>query len=83
MEIKIRNLSPKVVKTLDELAKQKGYKSREEFLRSYLTSLTTINEFKQLENNYTKLLRTTTNLIEMNTEVLNKFMDSNMIEINE
>lgn len=83
MDIMIRKLSPKVVKTLDELAKQKGYKSREEFLRSYLTSLTTINEFKELENNYTKLLRTTTNLIEMNTEVLNKFMDSNLIEINE
>lgn len=81
MEIKIRNLSPKVVKTLDDMAKEKGYKSREEFLRSYLTNLTTISEFKELENKYTKLLNTTHNLIEMNTEVLNKFMNDNLIEI--
>ena len=29
MDIVIRNLSPKVVKTIDEMAKKKGYKSRQ------------------------------------------------------
>ena len=35
MDIVIRNLSPKVVKTIDEMEKKKGYKSRQEYLRNH------------------------------------------------
>ncbi len=50
MEIKVRNLSPKVVKTIDEMAKKKGYKSRQEYLRNHFENLTALSEFKDFEN---------------------------------
>ena len=69
MEIKVRNLSPKVVKTIDEMAKKKGYRSREEYLRNHF------------ENKYDKLLKMSCSIIEKNTEVMEKFLEENLIDI--
>ena len=69
MEIKVRNLSPKVVKTIDEMAKKKGYRSREEYLRNHF------------ENKYDKLLKISLSIIEKNTEVMAKFLEENLIDI--
>lgn len=79
MEIKIRKLSPKVVKTLDEMAKEKGFRSREEFLRNHLENITSLELFIELENKYSKVIKATNNIIEKNTEVLSKFMDSTIL----
>ena len=79
MEIKIRNLSPKVTKTLDEMAKKNGFNSREAFLRNHLELLTSMEMVLDLEDKYTKLVRTTINVIEKNSEVLEKFIDETII----
>ncbi len=78
MEIKVRNLSPKVVMTLDEMAKKKGYKSREEFLRNHLENITALSEFREYQNKYEKLLNTSISIIEKNTEVIRKFLDETL-----
>ncbi len=78
MEIKVRNLSPKVVMTLDEMAKKKGYKSREEFLRNHLENITALSEFREYQNKYEKLLNTSLSIIEKNTEVMGKFLDETL-----
>lgn len=79
MEIKIRNLSPQVVKTLDEISIKKGYKSREEFLRRHLETITSLEQVLDLEDKYKKLLTITTNVIQKNTEVLEKIIDETLI----
>lgn len=81
MNILVRNLSPKVVKTLDELAKKNGYKSREEFLRNHFETITALSEIKEFERKYDKLLNTTLSIIEKNTEVMSKFIEESLIEI--
>ena len=81
MEIKVRNLSPKVVKTIDEIAKKKGYRSREEYLRNHFENLTVLSEFKDFENKYDKLLKISFSIIEKNTEVMAKFLEENLIDI--
>ncbi|MDB1956931.1 hypothetical protein PMY38_16000 [Clostridium tertium] len=81
MEIKVRNLSPKVVKTIDEMAKKKGYKSREEYLRNHFENLTALSEFKNFENEYKKLISICVSTIERNTEVMSKFLEENLIEL--
>lgn len=81
MEIKVRNISPKVVKTIDEIAKKKGYKSREEYLRNHFENLTALSEFKSFENKYEKLLNLSFSIIEKNTEVMEKFLEENLIDI--
>ena len=81
MDIVIRNLSPKVVKTVDEMAKKKGYKSRQEYLRNHFENLTALSEFKDFENQYKKLINICVSTIERNTEVMSKFLDENLIDI--
>lgn len=81
MDIVIRNLSPKVVKTIDEMARKKGYKSREEYLRNHFENLTALSEFKDFENKYDKLLKMSCSIIERNTEVMEKFLEENLIDI--
>ena len=81
MEIKVRNLSPKVVKTIDEMAKKKGYKSREEYLRNHFENLTALSEFKNFENEYKKLISICVSTIERNTEVMSKFLEENLIDL--
>ena len=81
MDIVIRNLSPKVVKTIDEMAKKKGYRSRQEYLRNHFENLTALSEFKDFENQYKKLINICVSTIERNTEVMSKFLDENLIDI--
>lgn len=81
MEIKVRNLSPRVVKTIDEMARKKGYKSREEYLRNHFENLTALSEFKNFENEYKKLISICVSTIERNTEVISKFLEENLIEL--
>ena len=81
MDIVIRNLSPKVVKTIDEMAKKKEYKSRQEYLRNHFENLTALSEFKDFENQYKKLINICVSTIERNTEVMSKFLDENLIDI--
>lgn len=81
MDIKVRNLSPKVVKTIDEIARKKGYRSREEYLRNHFKNLTALSEFKEFENKYEKLINISFSIIEKNTEALEKFIDENLIDV--
>lgn len=78
MDIVIRKLSPKVVKTIDEMAKKKGYRSRQEYLRNHFENLTALSEFKDFENQYKKLINICVSTIERNTEVMSKFLDENL-----
>lgn len=72
MEIKVRNLEPVVVKTLDELAVKNGFTfrngkpKREEFLRWHLKQLCMLEEIKGVENRYFELVEKMSNVIREN-----------------
>lgn len=69
MDIIIRNLNASVGYKLTELAKNKGI-SREEYIRIYLTSLSVINDMKELDLKYSSLVNDVVNVIQNNTEQL-------------
>ncbi len=69
MDIIIRNLDASVGYKLTELAKNKGI-SREEYIRIYLTSLSVINDMKELDLKYSSLVNDVVNVIQNNTEQL-------------
>ena len=69
MDIIIRNLDATVGYKLTELAENKGI-SREEYIRIYLTSLSVINDMKELDLKYSSLVNDVVNVIQNNTEQL-------------
>jgi len=71
----IRNLDDDVVARIDQISKSKGYKSREEFLRINLRSLSVMSELKELDSKYNVLVKKCLEVISFNTEVLHQVMD--------
>lgn len=82
MEIKIRNLSPIVVKKIDELARKRGL-SREAYLREHLETLACLEKIKESEERYTILVNKVTKILEYNSLILNKFMEENLLDLSE
>ncbi|XCP83605.1 hypothetical protein ABXS75_10970 [Roseburia hominis] len=63
MEIRVRNVEPVVIRTLDEMARENGFVSgtgkpkREEFLRWHFRQMTLMSEADEIENKYYSLFR--------------------------
>lgn len=82
MEIKVRNLSAITVKRIDELAKKQGL-SREAYLRDRLETLACLYKIKESEDRYTILVNRLMKVLEYNSLVLKRFLEENLIDINE
>ncbi|MEK5500995.1 hypothetical protein [Bacillus sp. FSL M8-0168] len=78
MDVLIRNIDPAVVKKIDELVKKLGLKSRQEFLKIYLTNLSVVDEMKNLQSQFEKLQKQTLSVLNENTRVMNRM--NNIIE---
>lgn len=81
-EIKIRCLTPKVIENIDLIAKKKGFKSRQEYLKKHLENLSVIEELNDKDEQYRILVEKVIKVLEYNTSALKKFMDENLIDIN-
>ena len=73
-EIKIRNLSPSIIEKLDNIAKKKGFKSRQDYLKNHLESLAISDELKDKDEQYKILFSKVLKVLEYNTIALNKFL---------
>jgi hypothetical protein len=67
MDIKVRELSPIVVQTIDERAKKRGL-SRQQYLKALIENYVMQKELNETDNAYKTL-------IEKNTEALHRFSD--------
>ena len=67
MDIKVRELSPIVVQTIDERAKKRGL-SRQQYLKELIENYVMQKELNETDNAYKTL-------IEKNTEALHRFSD--------
>lgn len=84
MEIKIRGISKAVVLSIDEKAKDLGYKSRNEFLKVYLErEFLLLDKIKEHDSQYNILFEKMLKQLEYNTLVLNKFCNENLIDLEE
>lgn len=83
MDIKVRYLSEATVKNLDDMARKKGYKSRQEFLKEHLDTLSALDKILELDSRYSLLLDRVLKVLDYNTLALNKFMDENYISLGE
>nr|WP_312985762.1 hypothetical protein [Clostridioides sp.] len=80
MEVKIRNLSPIIVSELDAQAKEKGL-TRQEYLKGYIERLASSNLLIESETKYETILKKTLGIIDLNTKVINSFMEENLIDV--
>lgn len=80
MEIKVRYLRKDIVKNIDSLAKEKGYRSRNEFLVKKLEDISSENESNELEQDYLTLMSSLTEVVKNHTKVLGSFMDQFVID---
>lgn len=80
MEIKVRYLRKDIVKKIDSLAKEKGYKSRNEFLAKKIEDIASENESNKLEKDYLNLMNSLTEITKNHTKVLGSFMDQFIID---
>lgn len=71
MELKIRNVNPKTVCLLDELAKEKKM-SRSAYLQLLLDNFAELNAFNSFEERYKNLVDKTLAVIENNSKALQK-----------
>lgn len=83
MEIKIRYLKTDIVNKIDSLAKQEGYKSRNDFLYKKIEDIAFENEKVQLEKDYLNIMSLLTEAIENHTNTLGSFMDHFVIDSEE
>ena len=84
MEIKVRGLSKATVTKIDEKANELGYKSRNEFLKSYLElQFLYLDKLVEHDNKYDVLVDKVLKVLEYNTLALNKFCEENLINIEE
>lgn len=84
MEIKIRGLSKSAVSSIDEKAKNLGYKSRNEFLKVYLErEFLLLDKIKEHDSQYNILFEKMLKQLEYNTLVLDKFCNENLIDLEE
>lgn len=72
----IRDLDPVVVASIDRIWKKNGHKSREAFLRSYLTNLAVVGELKEMDSKYSVLLEKCMEVISYNTEVMHQVIEN-------
>ncbi|MEG1482902.1 MAG: hypothetical protein RSA57_03795 [Cetobacterium sp.] len=82
MEIKVRGLSVDAVSKIDRLAKEKGV-SRNEYLKDHLETLSTLDRLSDFESKYTILLERVFKVLEYNTLSLRKFLEFNLIDLEE
>lgn len=71
MELKIRNVNPKTVSALDDLAKEKKM-SRSSYLRFILDNFVVLNAFNSFEERYKNLVDKSLAVIENNSKALQK-----------
>ena len=71
MEIKIRELNPAIVKSLDEKAK-KNNESRQVYLKKMIENFIMLNEFNDRETEYKLTLEKNTQVISLLQEQLDK-----------
>lgn len=71
MELKIRNVNPKTVSALDNLAKEKKM-SRSSYLRVTLDNFVALNAFNTFEERYKNLVDKSLAVIENNSKALQK-----------
>lgn len=84
MEIKIRGLPKAVVQSIDEKAKELGYKSRNEFLKIYLENqFILLDKIKEHDSKYNILFEKMLKQLEYNTLALNKFCEENLLDLEE
>ncbi|MBS6502195.1 MAG: hypothetical protein KH415_11295 [Clostridium sp.] len=84
MEIKIRGVSKSVVSSIDERAKELGYKSRNEFLKLYLErEFILLDKIKEHDSQYTILFEKLLKQLNYNTVALNKFCEESLINLEE
>ncbi len=71
MDIIIRNLDPKIIRTIEQMAEEKNL-SRNTFLVHMLEEMTSMQTFTEMESRYKMLLEKCLSVIENNTLALQK-----------
>ncbi|MEF9991287.1 MAG: hypothetical protein RR835_02225 [Peptostreptococcaceae bacterium] len=83
MELKVRYLKADIVNKIDNLYKQEGYKSRNEFLVKKIEEIAYENEAIQLETDYENLMNSLIEATKNTTQVLSSFIDHYVIDVEE
>ncbi|XTR39260.1 hypothetical protein ACQQ2T_15395 (plasmid) [Paraclostridium tenue] len=83
MEIKIRYLKKDIVNKIDTLAKEKGYKSRNDFLAKKIEDIAFENEKYQLEKEYLNTMNLLNEVVKNHTNILCSFIDKFVIDAEE
>lgn len=69
MDIKVTKLEPAVVLKIDEMAAERD-KSRNQFLKEYLSRLAIIDELAETEDKYISLCKALADKLEQSTDVI-------------
>lgn len=72
INLSIRNVDEVAIAKIDSSWKKKGFRSREEYLRRYINSLAVLGEMKEFDNRYQSLVKTCYDVIQNNTETLER-----------
>ena len=84
MDIKIRDVPKAVVVSIDERAKKLGYKSRNEFLKTYLErEFILLDKLKEHDSKYEILVEKIITQFECNNLLLNKLCEELLIDPND
>ncbi|MCC0732159.1 MULTISPECIES: hypothetical protein [unclassified Clostridioides] len=76
--LKIRDIPEETIIKLDEISRKQNL-SREEFLRRNLKTISMADEIYEVESKYKLLMDKVLGILNLNTIVLKKFMDENLI----
>lgn len=80
MEVYIRGIDPEAVTKIDELAKAQDV-SRNSFLVNLINNYAALEEFKNFEQRYKDVVHMSLNIIQRNSELMDKI--KNTLEIDE
>ncbi|EOE7347244.1 hypothetical protein MJU95_016425 [Clostridioides difficile] len=80
--LKIRDVPEEIIIKLDEISRKQNL-SREEFLRRNLKTISMADEIYEVESKYKLLMDKVLGILNLNTIVLKKFMDENLITFEE
>ncbi|EDT69978.1 conserved hypothetical protein [Clostridium perfringens D str. JGS1721] len=69
-DILIRDVPEDIVFKLDELVKKSGAKSRNDFLKRQLELMSSLEELKRIEGNYSYLIKKLGKIIEYNSALM-------------
>ncbi|MCX0357570.1 hypothetical protein LI056_06175 [Clostridium perfringens] len=69
-DILIRDVPEDIVFKLDELVKKSGAKSRNDFLKRQLELMSSLEELKRIEGNYSYLIKKLSKIIEYNSALM-------------